>query len=93
MTKESQKLFILAGIFAALAVIGLFYLKNRDRLASNHYKYQALKKCDNELSREDCEAGVEKRHQGCYQAFIVDREGDVDRYARCMGMSDEKFDR
>lgn len=91
MTNESQKLFIAVGIFVALSLIGLVYLRQKDDLASNHYKLQALKKCEQMVEREPCEERVEKEHIGCYDAWIVRREGDVDGYARCMGMLDAKF--
>ena len=91
MSKESTKYLLVLGGFIVLSVIMLFYLRNRDELASNHYKFQALKKCERNIDREACEARVEKEHEGCYQAWIEARDGDVDGYARCMGMADSEF--
>lgn len=93
MSKESTRVLAIVGGFIVFALLTTVFLGKKDELASNHYRLQALNKCEEMIVKEPCIERVERDHKNCFRAFIEQRDGDVDGYARCIGMRDEKFGR
>lgn len=93
MTRESTRIVLILGALAVLAVFTVAFLGKRDQLAANDYRLQALSKCEQLVIKGPCIERVERDHENCYRAFFEQRRSDVDGYARCIGLSDETFER